>query len=249
MSGSLGTCSNVPSGQDADKDCAASAPSSCGTDGFRDGSGGCRLHAAGTPCNSASCSANVATLADTCDGAGTCVDNGTIACSPYVCGPTSCRTSCAVNADCQAGFWCDSAGGVGVCRALGGNGVSCTASAQCQSGNCVDGVCCNASCTGLCQACNVAGSIGACTNVPSNTDPANECAGTAVCNGAGACTGANGSPCVSGANCLSGSCTDGVCCNTACTGLCQACTAARKGTGADGVCGPILAGTVARRAC
>src|SRR5205814_113300 len=31
----------------------------------------------------------------------------------------------------------------------------------------------------------------------------------------------------------------GVCCDTACNGVCQACTAVKKGSGADGVCGPV----------
>ena len=30
---------------------------------------------------------------------------------------------------------------------------------------------------------------------------------------------------------------EGICCNTACNGICQACTAANKATGPDGVCG------------
>ena len=43
-------------------------------------------------------------------------------------------------------------------NACGGNG-------ECHSGNCVDGVCCNSACTGQCQACDVAGSVGTCTTV------------------------------------------------------------------------------------
>ncbi|HMR06617.1 MAG TPA: kelch repeat-containing protein, partial [Polyangiaceae bacterium] len=43
-------------------------------------------------------------------------------------------------------------------------------------------------------------------------------------------------------SCLVGSCVDGVCCNTSCTGTCQACSAAKKGSGANDVCGPISDG-------
>jgi hypothetical protein len=46
--------------------------------------------------------------------------------------------------------------------------------------------------------------------------------------------------CTTGAECTSGVCADGVCCDKAC-GLCQACTAAKKGSGIDGVCEPVAA--------
>jgi hypothetical protein len=54
----------------------------------------------------------------------------------------------------------------------------------------------------------------------------------------------NADPCVVGKECLSGYCVDDLCCDTACTGTCQACTNARKGFGADGVCGSIVYGKV-----
>jgi hypothetical protein len=47
----------------------------------------------------------------------------------------------------------------------GANGTVCTASGDCTSGFCVDNVCCNALCDGQCEACSVAGSLGACTPV------------------------------------------------------------------------------------
>ncbi|MEP7123053.1 MAG: kelch repeat-containing protein [Byssovorax sp.] len=43
--------------------------------------------------------------------------------------------------------------------------------------------------------------------------------------------------------CQTGFCVDGFCCNTACTGLCQACSAAKKGSGASGTCGSIAVAT------
>jgi hypothetical protein len=76
--------------------------------------------------------------------------------------------------------------GAGACVPLV-SGVACTLGAECASGNCVDGVCCNSACGGTCMACNLAGSQGTCSNVPDNTDPANECVGATSCNGAGAC--------------------------------------------------------------
>lgn len=54
---------------------------------------------------------------------------------------------------------------------------------------------------------------------------------------------ANGDACAAVAECASGFCVDGVCCDTACNGTCQACTATKKGAGADGTCAAIAAGT------
>ncbi|MEA2594753.1 MAG: hypothetical protein QOF01_1222, partial [Thermomicrobiales bacterium] len=65
-----------------------------------------------------------------------------------------------------------------------------------------------------------------------------------VCDGTGSCVPPkfNGQPCLVNGQCSSGSCADGVCCDSPCDLLCRACTAARKGTGLDGICGPIQAG-------
>jgi hypothetical protein len=56
-------------------------------------------------------------------------------------------------------------------------------------------------------------------------------------------------PCTLSADCGSGFCADGVCCNTACTATCQACSAAAKGSGVDGSCGFIAAGTDPLQQC
>src|SRR5688572_17246394 len=56
------------------------------------------------------------------------------------------------------------------------NGQRCTSSSQCESGYCIDGVCCDTNCSGTCKACDIAGSLGRCTEVPDNEDPDNECA-------------------------------------------------------------------------
>src|SRR4051794_12301094 len=56
------------------------------------------------------------------------------------------------------------------------NGQKCTSRTQCESGNCIEGVCCDTTSTGTCRACDIAGSVGTCTEVPDNEDPDNECA-------------------------------------------------------------------------
>ncbi len=48
-----------------------------------------------------------------------------------------------------------------------------------------------------------------------------------------------GGACTRGGECTSDYCIDGVCCNVATCGGCQACSAAKKGSGADGTCGNI----------
>ena len=58
-----------------------------------------------------------------------------------------------------------------------------------------------------------------------------------------------GDACALDAECASGHCTVGLCCDQACTEACRSCTAAGKGSGADGVCGNIAAGTDAGVSC
>jgi MYXO-CTERM domain-containing protein len=58
-----------------------------------------------------------------------------------------------------------------------------------------------------------------------------------------------GSPCTVAGACASGFCTEGVCCDQDCKGICSSCTALLKGTGADGTCGPVPAGTNPGDAC
>jgi hypothetical protein len=55
-------------------------------------------------------------------------------------------------------------------------GTACTATTVCGGGHsCVDGVCCESACDGVCEACNVAGMVGQCAPIPMNTDPDMEC--------------------------------------------------------------------------
>jgi cysteine-rich repeat protein len=52
-----------------------------------------------------------------------------------------------------------------------------------------------------------------------------------------------GSACSAATQCGSSFCVDGFCANTACTGICQSASAAKKGGGANGVCGSIQFGS------
>jgi hypothetical protein len=224
-----GTCCDTACAAPCDA-CSAAAKAS-GPDGV------CGPAKSGTPCGAApTCAAGSETLQDTCDGSGVCVDQGVAPCSPYTCGASTCKTSCVDDGDCAAPATC--AGGL-CALPLGG---ACAKDADCASGACADGVCCDTPCAGVCQACSAAkkgsGADGACGDVLSGTDPDNECAGVLNC-GVGKCQIANGQACTAGADCVSGNCVDGVCCNGPCAGVCQACTAAKKGGGNDGICGNI----------
>jgi len=55
------------------------------------------------------------------------------------------------------------------------NGQACAAPTDCQSSQCVDGVCCASACSGKCEACNLPGKAGTCEPVPDGEDPANDC--------------------------------------------------------------------------
>ncbi len=124
-------------------------------------------------------------------------------------------------------------------------GETCQDDAVCLSGFCADGVCCDVACDGLCQACTAtgkgAGRDGDCGDIRSETDPEDECS-PGACDGSGHCRRGDGHACADGAQCFSDHCVDGVCCDAACEGLCQACTAEKRGTGAGGECGPIAGG-------
>ena len=87
-------------------------------------------------------------------------------------------------------------------EALGQTGAACTQSNECQSGFCVEGVCCASACNGVCQSClqknkaSNGGVDGVCGSVKLDTDPrdscldsgADSCGTTGLCDGKGACS-------------------------------------------------------------
>lgn len=116
--------------------------------------------------------------------------------------------------------------------------TGCSLPSECSSGFCVSGVCCDTKCDGACHACSAAakgsgvdgtcGTIAGCTTCTVD----GECASTEWCD-TGACKPkkANGQVATDKRACTSGLLADGVCCDTACTGICEACDLdASKGT-------------------
>jgi hypothetical protein len=106
-------------------------------------------------------------------------------------------------------------------------GTSCTFDDDCATGICDHGVCCAAACAATCMSC--AAGTGACVVVTSADDPSS-CTGTSTCDAAGTCKKKNGRTCTANAECASGSCVDGLCCNRACDGPCEACDGTTPGT-------------------
>jgi hypothetical protein len=77
-------------------------------------------------------------------------------------------------------------------------GQSCQTGTECATGFCTDGVCCDTACGGSCQACNLALTVGTCTDVPTGMAPSSghpscgpdaqsTCMRDGTCDGAGAC--------------------------------------------------------------
>ncbi len=192
--GMSGTCGPVLAGTDPDNECATQAQNSCGQTGFCGGGTTCQLYPMGTNCGDMlSCTGSTQTNADTCNGTGMCIDGGILSCAPFVCMGSTCKLTCAVDSDCANGYYCSNMN----CTPKLINGTACTAPGQCASGFCVDDVCCDAACTGMCQACTSAKTTqtnGQCKPIPLGSDPDDECmmAAASTCGQTGSCNGAGG---------------------------------------------------------
>lgn len=143
--------------------------------------------------------------------------------------PVAANTACSQN----GGTVCN---GMSACTKT--DGAACAASAECLSGFCVDGVCCEAACGNSCKACNVPGSVGKCVNVSKGNEDGPACTGTNSCDGAGTCKKDDGQACAAATDCVSNFCVDGVCCSSACTTACRACNV----MGSVGICTPLTSG-------
>ena len=92
-----------------------------------------------------------------------------------------CATVCSEDGACDPGAHCYEA--TSDCRLNLSNGIQCDRNEHCKSGSCVDGVCCDSGCDGLCESCINPGSVGQCSLIANGTDPDEECAGTGLCGG------------------------------------------------------------------
>lgn len=208
VAGKSGTCSPVigaPHG--ARPACSTGAGDPCKAQTCGGTASTCVFAAAGTiPCGSATCAAGVETHVAKCDGAGLCGDTPK-PCGAFKCGATACLTTCAGDVDCSAGSYCNA----GACVTRVGLGEPCAAASACSTGLfCTDSVCCAVA------ACEAGSS---CSAGPKK----------------GSCAKLLGTKCGSPDECGAGSCVDGYCCDSACTGQCEACDVADK-SGAFGKC-------------
>jgi MYXO-CTERM domain-containing protein len=152
----------------------------------------CDYPGAETPCRVGKCEGDLADLAATCQGNGSCAPLQQQSCDPVGCdaNAVACAGPCKADAGCAQGQYCSA----GMCVGKLGNSAVCATDGQCTSAHCVDGVCCNTACDGQCQSCDQAGSQGTCTAVagaPRNGRPA--CEGSGTCGGY--CDGTSGTSC------------------------------------------------------
>jgi hypothetical protein len=154
-------------------------------------------------------------------------------------------------------------------------GASCTDAASCQSGFCVDKVCCDSACASRCNACDVTGFRGTCRPVLAGQDPDNECDQEAAttcgrdgtCDGQGecrryaagfeclpgSCSGAlerAASTCNGSGTCQPGttrSCSPNLCMGNSCASRCTASGECQKGFFCDG--GKCMVSRAAGMAC
>ncbi len=187
-----------------------------------------------TECTPQSCAASVVTKPRLCDGAGVCRADGTISCEFFPCAGAACATSCALDTDCLASGFCSAT----TCTSDLDLGGACGRAAQCKSGFCTDGVCCDKACGGGCEACTAAkkgsGIDGTCADVAADTDPKSACpvgsgvcAADGLCNGVGNCRGFA----KAGASCGATTCAAGTVTGKICKGDSATCVDDSKSCG------------------
>lgn len=207
--GKNGACDDVKYGSDPDDDCPSDLPSSCKFTGVCDGGGACEKFGANTVCGTVACKDGVISGL-TCDGNGTCgPKTGDQSCGLYLCADaSSCATSCVSNSDCAPQARCLA----GACVSKLSNGTVCTTGSECDSGFCMDGVCCNAPCLETCASCATLGKLGECAPVTSKkpSGQGKSCPGEGAC--VGFCDGIS-ADCIlpaQGETCGASSCANGV---------------------------------------
>lgn len=136
--GSPGTCSFVTGAQQTSHPACAGSGACQGTCNGTKAS--CTFPGAETTCRQPSCSGETATNPAVCDGLGNCPTLSTTPCSPFLCGTTSCLTSCSGSSQCASAAACiggtcqTCASGQSVC----GNGCYNLQSDPNHCGNCTN---------------------------------------------------------------------------------------------------------------
>ena len=136
------------------------------------------------------------------------------ACGRYFCDGQvpACASACdgSTGSGCKPDSRCDPLANACVAKLQAGSG--CGGPTDCQSGFCVDGVCCGGACDGICELCNLPGLAGTCFPAAAGTDPDGDCAANgSVCTGRReipgvqeACAPTNSSSCAVDGDCVAG---------------------------------------------
>ncbi|MEZ4369393.1 MAG: DNRLRE domain-containing protein [Polyangiaceae bacterium] len=211
LSGSEGACSPATGAPVGNRPSCADDGSVCGGSCNGVARTACAYPGSSTECRAASCATGTgtATLNAGCNGAGACPGVQTLSCPSGMCVGDACGGDCTADGDCGVDEYC----AAGVCQPTENLGSPCSRSAQCGSGRCVDGYCCNSACSGQCEACDISGSLGLCsavTGAPHGARTACTNDGTGC---GGTCDGTNQAACAYPGNstvCRAAACSAGI---------------------------------------
>ncbi len=185
-----GTCGPIRAGTDPRNECTASVVTTCGQTGSCNGlQAACALWPLGTPCHDPAdteCLCNTNNVTGwICSGSGGCYhETGYVQCgsgenvcaltSPADAGstcstpaPGACRSPCTADTDCLRGARCLA----GACVSRLPGQAACTSNLDCANGHCADGLCCDTACNRQCEACNLPGLVGTCSQVTGQPVP------------------------------------------------------------------------------
>ena len=215
--------------------CLASA---CGAGVSSDplsGSPGAGTTAARGPATSANDATGATGAVNTVGAVGTANCHQGSDCASGVCLPDVAGMARCCEADCRAhGRVCSTAGActcASSAREVGGaclrvEGQICRSAAECASNQCVDGVCCDAPCDGVCERCDAPKQPGIC--VLHDEDPSCLARTGFQCTARGRCRLPRALTCGADADCDSDRCEpaasgEPICCETTCSGVCERC--------------------------
>ena len=212
------------SGCGVDTDCTAGNYCAAGACKVKETDGtactGANMCASGFCVDGVCCNTACAGQCSTCSGA----TKGT--CSAVSGAPTGGRPACATDGISKCGGTCDGTS-LGACfySTAECRPASCDSSVATLAANCDGAGTCPIATTKICTpfACVGTGCGTTCVSDP-------DCAIGSYCDATGACVPKHvvGDGCLTAKECASAQCVDGVCCNTACTGQCEACDVGGK---------------------
>ncbi|MEZ4232705.1 MAG: DNRLRE domain-containing protein [Polyangiaceae bacterium] len=241
VSGSEGACSAVTGAPVGARPSCADDGSACGGSCNGVARTACAYPGSSTECRASSCDtgSGVATLGAGCNGAGACPPLQTLSCPSGSCTGDGCGNDCTADADCGVDEYCVA----GVCQTTQNLGSPCSRNAECGSGRCVDGYCCNSACSGQCEACDLGGNEGVCSAVTGAPHGARTACANDGSGCGGTCDGTSQTSCTYPGNsvvCRAAACSTGIATVEArCTGT-GSCPSLQQQTCSPYTCHPSL---------